>query len=155
MHKISSLILIALFLLISENVFSQNLFIFTLNNLDFGDVYIGYPKTVAHTDAGAAKFRIYQNKSKDEDVRITFTLPSSLINGSYTVPITFGSATSAYSLNDLPTGRITFNPNTPLTYLGLKRNTNLYIWLGGAINVPTSSIPGIYTATITVTVVII
>jgi len=155
MNKIYGLIFLALFLLISENMFSQSLFISRLNNLDFGDVYIGYPKTVAHNDAGAAKFRTYHTLFFSRNIRITFTLPSSLINGSYTVPVTFSSATSAYSRNDLPTGRTAFSPNTPLTYNGLPRNAYLYIWLGGAITVPINVIPGIYTATITVTVVII
>jgi hypothetical protein len=155
MNKIFGLILITLFLLISENILSQNLFIVTLNNLDFGDVYIGYPKTVAHTDAGAAKFRIYHTRTGNRNVRITFTLPSSLVNGSYAIPVTFGSTTSAYSRNDLTTGRTAFNPSTPLTYNNLPRNAFLYIWLGGAITITTNVIPGIYTATITVTVVII
>ena len=145
----------ALCLLISENAFSQSLFINRLNNLDFGDVYIGYSKTVAHNNASAAKFRLYHTRIGNRNVRITFTLPSSLVNGSYNVPITFGSTTSAYSRYDLTTGRTAFNPNTPLTYNNLPRNAYLYIWLGGAITVPTNVIPGIYTATITVTVVII
>lgn len=153
MNKNFTIIFITLFLLINENVFSQNLFINTLNNLNFGDVYIGYSQTVLHTDAGAAKFSLYQDISKDANLQITFTLPGSLINGAYSVPITFSSATTAYSLIDLPTGRTTFNPSTPLTYNKLKRNTNLYIWLGGAVNLPTNIIPGIYTATITLTVV--
>jgi hypothetical protein len=155
MNKIFSVILIALFLLISENILSQNLFIVTLNNLDFGDVYIGYSKTINHIDAGAAKFRTYHTYFSNRNIRITFTLPSTLVNGSYTIPVTFSSTTSAYSRFDLTTGRTAFNPNTPLTYNSLPRNAYLYIWLGGAITIPTNVIPGIYTATITVTVVII
>lgn len=155
MNKIFSLILIALFLLISENVFSQSLFILTLNNLNFGDVYIGYSKTVTHTNAGAAKFRTYHTYFSNRNIRITFSLPGTLRNGSYTIPISFGSTTSAWSLTDLPTGRTNFNPNNSLTRNNLGRNVSLYIWLGGAITVPTNVIPGIYTATITVTVVII
>jgi hypothetical protein len=153
MYKNFGLILIAFFLLTSNTVFSQNVFFFTLNNLDFGDVYIGYSKIVNHTDAGAAKFRTYQNRLNNPNVTITFTLPSTLDNGSYTIPITFGSTTSAYSLTDLPTGRTNFNPNSPLI-MRLSRNRNLYLWLGGSINLPASIIPGIYSSTITVTIVV-
>ena len=156
MNKNFGIILISLCLFIHNNVFSQSLIINTLNNLDFGDVYIGYSSTITHTDAGAAKFIIDHNmQGGNQELQITFTLPGSFNNGSYSVPITFGSTTTAYSLTDLPTGRINFDPNTPLTYYKFKRKDNLYIWLGGTINVPTNIIPGLYTATITVTVVII
>ena len=155
MYKNFGIILISLCLFIHNNGFSQGLIINTLNNLDFGDVYIGYSRTITHTDAGAAKFRIDYDLSGNYNLQITFTLPGSLNNGSYSVPITFGSTTTAYSLTDLPTGRINFDPNTRLTYNKSRRQDNLYIWLGGIINVPTNIIPGLYTATITVTVVII
>jgi hypothetical protein len=153
MHRYIGLLFISFFLLISNATFSQNVFFFTLNNLDFGDVYIGYSKTVNHIDAGAAKFRTYQNRRNNPLVTITFTLPTTLNNGSYTIPITFGSSTSAHSFTDLPTGRTTFNPRTPLS-LRLSRNRNLYLWLGGFVNLPISIIPGVYSSTITVTIVV-
>ncbi len=155
MNKNFGIILISLCLFIHHNGFSQGLIINTLDNLDFGDVYIGYSSTIGHTDAGAAKFRIDHDLPGNYNLQITFTLPGSLNNGSYSVPIIFGSTTTAYSLTDLPTGRINFDPNTPLTYYKFKRKDNLYIWLGGTINVSTNIIPGLYTSTITVTVVII
>ena len=144
----------SLFVLINQNVFSQDVFAFTLNNLDFGDVYIGYSKIVNHTDAGAAKFRLYQNRKNNPNINVTFALPGSLVNGTYSVPVTFGSTTSAWSLTDLPTGRTNFNPNTTLRRR-LARNTNLYIWLGGNVIIPVSNIPGVYSGTITVTITVL
>jgi hypothetical protein len=155
MYKIFLLTLLVHCLFFEDNIFPQDLIINTYNNLDFGDVYIGYSSTISHTDAGAAKFRIDHSLPGNKDLQITFTLPSSLRNGIYSVPILFSSTYSAYSLVDIPTGRTNFNPNVPLMYYKFKRNQFLYTWLGGSINVPTNIVPGIYTATITVTVVII
>ncbi len=153
--KIRVKLLVLFMLFISTRAYSQGLFVITMNNLDFGDVYIGYSKTVAHTDAGAAKFRTYHTRPGNRNLQITFTLPSSLVYSSYSVPITFGPTTSAYSLTDLPTGRTNFDPQTPLYYYGIRRDINLYIWLGGSVNIPTNVIPGTYTGTITITVVMI
>lgn len=142
-----------LFTFYCGTVYSQNVFFYTLSNLDFGDVFLGYSKTVNHTDVGAAKFQTYQNRANNPFVQITFTLPSALRNGSYSVPITFSSATSAYSTIDSPTGRTNFNPSNAL-FGRLSRNTRVYFWLGGSVSVPTNIIPGTYSATITATIVV-
>jgi hypothetical protein len=152
-HKNICFLVVVIFLVAGQSIFSQNAFIYTLNNLDFGDVYIGYPKTVNHTDAGAAKFRAYQDRRNNAWILINFTLPSTLNNASYTVPIAFGSTTSAWSLNDLPSGRTNFDPNSFLI-TRIRRNDDIFIWLGGSITVPTNCIPGIYSSTITVTMIV-
>jgi hypothetical protein len=126
----------------------------TENNLDFGDAYIGYPKTLNHTDAGAAKFRMRQTVRGNPWVAVNFVLPNSLVNGAYSVPVIFGPSTTAYSKTDSPAGRTNFDPNSTLT-IRLQRNDFLYIWLGGVINVPTNIIPGVYTTTITVTITVL
>lgn len=144
---------IAIFIFLGNSTYSQNVFMYALNNLDFGDVYIGYSKTVNHTDAGSAKFRTYQNRRNSAFVVISFSLPSTLNNGSYTLPITFGSSTSAWSFNDLPYGRTNFDPRYSLAGT-LSRNRNVYLWIGGNITVPTNVIPGTYSSTITATIVV-
>lgn len=154
MNKFFCLRFIALIFLINASVFSQDLIINTLNNLDFGDVYIGYSKTVNHADIGAAKFRIDHNIPGNQDLQITFTLPNTLNNGAYSIPITFSSATTAYSIIDNLSGRVNFNPNTTFTYTKFKRKDLLYLWLGGIVNVPTNVVAGVYQSTITVTIVV-
>jgi hypothetical protein len=138
--------------IINGNTFSQSVTAFAENNLSFGDVYMGYSKTVNHLDATAAKFRLVHNFAGNPNFIISFTLPGSLVFNSYNVPISFGAATSAYNTTDSPSGRTSFNPNSPLSAKILP-NRSFYIWLGGVVNIPTNVIPGTYTGTITVTVV--
>ncbi len=154
MKKNLSIILATMLLLFSEAVYSQNITMITENNLNFGDAYMGYSSTVNHTDAGAAKFRIRQTVKGNPYVSVTFTLPTALVNGAYSIPVIFGPSTTAYSNTDSPAGRINFNPNSPLV-TRLQRNNYLYIWLGGTINIPTNVITGVYSSTITVTLTIL
>lgn len=154
--KINQIVFIALaFLLLTNISYSQRqIEIRTENNLNFGDAYMGYSTTINHTDAGAAKFRIRQTVLGNPYISVTLTLPTALVNGSYSVPVTFASTTSAYSNFDSPAGRINFNPNSPLI-TRLQRNNYLFIWLGGVSTVPTNIVPGFYTSTITITVTIL
>ena len=155
MNKIFRVILSLAFILFCEISYSQrNIEIITQNNLNFGDAYMGYTTTINHTDAGAAKFRIRQTVLGNPYISVTLTLPTVLVNGTYSIPVIFGPATTAWSNIDLPAGRTNFNPNTPLI-TRLQRNNYLYIWLGGVINVPTNIITGVYSSTITITVTIL
>lgn len=142
------------FILFNVAVFPQNIYAITESNLNFGDAYIGYSKTLNHIDAGAAKFRMRQTVRGNPWVAVNFVLPSALVNGAYSVPVIFGPSTTAYSNTDSPAGRTNFNPNSTLT-IRLQRNNFLYIWLGGVLNVPTNIVPGVYSSTITVTITIL
>lgn len=156
MKKNLNLIIISFSILLVELVFAQQHTVtaITESNLNFGDAYIGYSKTLNHTDVGAAKFRMRQTVRGNPWVVINFSLPSALVNGAYSVPVIFGSSTTAYSNTDSPAGRTNFDPNSTLT-IRLQRNVFLFIWLGGVLNVPTDIVPGVYSSTITVTITIL
>lgn len=155
MNKIYNILFPLIFILACDISYSQKtITIITENDLNFGDAYMGYTTTINHTDAGAAKFRIRQTVLGNPYISATITLPTSLVNGSYSIPVIFGPATTAWSYNDLPAGRINFDPNSPLI-TRLQRNDYLYIWLGGVINVPTNIITGVYSSTITITITIL
>lgn len=147
---------ILFFILLVEFTFAQQRIVtaITESNLNFGDAYIGYSKTLNHTDGGAAKFRMRQTVLGNPWVAVNFVLPTVMINGAYSVPVVFGPSTTAYSYVDSPAGRTIFNPNSTLT-IRLQRNDFLFIWLGGVLNVPTNIVPGVYTSTITVTITIL
>jgi len=147
---ISFLILVVEFALAQQ----QTVTAITESNLNFGDAYIGYSKTLTHTDAGAAKFRMRQTVRGNPWVTVNFVLPTALVNGAYSVPVIFGPSTTAYSNTDSPAGRTNFDPNSTLT-IRLQRNNFLYIWLGGVLNVPTNIVPGVYSSTITVTITVL
>ena len=155
MDKINYIILLLSFFLACDISYSQKTIeIITENDLNFGDAYMGYTTTINHIDAGAAKFRIRQTVLGNPYISATLTLPTSLVNGSYSIPVIFGPTTTAWSNVDLPAGRINFDPNSPLI-TRLQRNNYLYIWLGGVINVPTYIVTGVYSSTITITITIL
>ena len=155
MNRTFKFTLLIIIVLLCDISYSQrNIEIITENNLNFGDAYMGYSTTVNHADAGAAKFRIRQNIRGNPYLSVTLTLPTNLVNGSYSIPVIFDAATTAWSYNDLPAGRINFDPNSPLV-TRLQRNDYLYIWLGGVINVPTNIVTGVYSSTITITITIL
>ena len=131
-------------------VYSQTLTINHLNDLDFGQVFMGYSAEVQHTDANAEEFSI-SHTIKQINILVQFTLPTALTYQGYSIPITFDYAHSAWSLNDLPYGRTNFDPAAQTTFTNLKNKDVVYIWLGGIINVPLNISPGTYQGTITIT----
>lgn len=135
-------------------LFSQT-FITVTNNLNFGDVFIGYNKTVTDLDPLAGRFQFYHTDGRRENVRITFGLPSTLTNGINSVPIIFSQSYSSYGYANSTTGRIYFNPYNPLIIKNLRRNRIVYFWLGGTIQSSNNIIPGIYSGTIQITVEIL
>lgn len=93
---------------------SQSIITYRNNDLEFGDIFIGYSETILHTDEGAAKFYFYHTKFFRSDLLVTFKLPSFLSNGNNSVPLKFSSNSGAWSYYDRQTGRVNFNPNSPL-----------------------------------------
>jgi len=140
--------LICLFILGSFFEISiAQLYVFKLNDLSFGDVFIGYSAVVTDIDPSAAKFRFYQDIKKKIDIRVRFTLPANLTSGGSSIPITFSSTYSTWSANDNLSGRTNFNPFSPLLFPRLLRNNDIFIWLGASIS-PTSVPHGLYQGTI-------
>ena len=144
------LIFLPAFILIVTSIYPQTLTISNLNNLDFGEVFMGYSAEVQQTDPNAEKFSI-SHTTKQIDILVQFTLPSALTYQGDTVPITFDYAHSAWSLNDLSYGRTNFDPASQLTINKLKNKDVVYVWLGGVINVPLNISPGTYQGTIVIT----
>ncbi len=125
----------------------SQLYVFKEKDLSFGDVFIGYPAVITDSDPRAAKFRFYQDISRQRDIRVRFTLPSSLTSGSSSIPITFSSAYSTWSQTDTPGGRTNFDPFSPLLFPKLRRDNDIFIWLGASIN-PMNIPIGLYQGTI-------
>jgi hypothetical protein len=126
----------------------------TLRDLGFGTVIKGVATTVQPIDANAGAWQI--TGSANAFVTISFTLPTVLTNiqalpGS-TMPISFGATSARWrrATND-PTGGAAFNPATATTgRFGPTANPTLYIWLGGTVNPAAPTKPGIYQATVIV-----
>ncbi len=144
-------LVIFLFFLFSFKSYSQ-VYATKYTDLDFGDVFIGYPAEVNHIDATAAKFRFFHFAFFIRNMQITFTLPTRLSYQSYNIPITFDASHTAWSYNDVPTGRTNFDPHSPLYINNVWLLTPVYVWLGGKLNSTGGVPPGTYQGTIIVTV---
>lgn len=137
-------------LLISQNLFAQ-LIIQKLNDLNFGDVFIGYSTTVTDLSPNAAKFMLYQDSQARMDLLVRFNLPEVLTNGSFAVRVNF-SGYASWARADALTGRTYFNPYSSTVINNVRRNRYHYIWLGGQVTSSTNILPGVYTGTIILTI---
>ncbi len=139
-----------------ENVMPQSVYAFSMNNLNFGDVFIGYSAEVKHNDENAAKFVFLHTQFfRSRDFLVTLTLPRFLRRGSDRIPVTFKLRHAAWSFRDREYGRRRFNPNSPLYIRNVGFFRPVYIWLGGKITTSSGNIPGIHSGTIILTVEIL
>jgi len=138
--------------ILSKDLFSQSIVSYKYNDLQFGDVFIGYSEKVEHTDSRAAKFYFYHTKYFRSDILVSFNLPKYLSNGKDNFPISFNSNPAAWSYRDRTSGRRSFNPNTPYELRRIFFYFPIYIWLGGTITTHTDLSPGNYSGTLTLTI---
>ncbi len=122
------------------------------NNLTFGTMFPGIPKTIDKSSANAAEFSI--GGDAGAEVTIDFSLPTYLSSGSNNMQIIFFTDGCAVDSNSTPNQSSPtyddLNPWQTLTYdLG---SSGLTVWIGGKA-VPGFRQPaGTYTADIILTV---
>jgi len=119
--------------------------------LSFGTLLGGVAQTVARTDPlNAAQIRI--RGTGDSDLLVSFLLPPALIGpGGASVPLTFGAGSAGYSPTRDVDDQRPFDPSAP-TVLGLPRNGQGMIYLGGTALPPAQATAGSYGATIVLTI---
>lgn len=146
------LIAIVFLLLTCEFSYSQgNLTITVVRNLNFEDVFGGQSKTVPITDQNCALFQL-DVRGNNHVFRVSFTLTSTLVNGSNTIPVTYSSNHAGYRINNNnPAGSTSFNPHGNFQLNPSNRDV-IYVWIGGETNPQLAAQPGTYTANIVITV---
>src|SRR5256886_1333786 len=117
--------------------------------LNFGNVFPGVNKTVNATDlTNGGRFDVTGQASTP--VTLSFTLPATLSSAGNTMPIV--SYTGEYAGNNLQTGAQVFTPasgaNPSLSAAGL-----LFVWVAAQVQPATNQAAGVYTGSITMTVV--
>ena len=123
------------------------------NNLEFGAVFPGVPKTVSKYNSGeAAEFFI--TGTPNAEITIDFTLPPYMYDSGSTMVMQFSatdcSMDSSATPNQSSPGRDNLNPWQTLTYrIG---SAGLTIWLGATVVPVVMQRPGNYSAAITLTV---
>lgn len=137
-----------------------------MNNLTFGGLVAGDSKTILPTEPGAALFQIsYSGKESEknesdkdhgyhygwQDITVQFNLPRNLNNNAHSLPIYFTSNSAVWSKGSNIHGAKSFDPNQQIQ-LKLKKNQDIYIWLGGMVRTSLSQWSGKYDNVITMTV---
>jgi hypothetical protein len=140
-----------IWIIIIGSSYAQNA---TVNNdLTFGDVFPGIPKTVdKSTPGGAAEF--YVTGTAGAEITIDFTLPTYMNSGGWNMQLVFHETDCAVDSSASPDqtdpGADNLNPWHTITYrLG---SAGLTIWLGGMVIPRVNQLQGDYTATIVLTV---
>jgi hypothetical protein len=120
-----------------------------MGDLDFGTITGGVPKTVAATDNAAGRLRV--RGVPGATTLATFTLPAQLNNGAQTFPI--GSWTGRQNTS-AGNGGTAFDPTTPGVAVALTGGGGQkFLFLGATASAPAGQQPGLYTATITLSVI--
>lgn len=120
-----------------------------VNDLQFGTVNAGTPKTPTTLATDAGRFNISGEPSTP--VTVSFTLPTVLTGaGATTIPISFGGSDGLH-WTAYPTTSVTFNPNAPFL-VSLDALGNLTIGISGTVSPPLGTTTGNYSGTVTLTV---
>lgn len=117
--------------------------------LSFGNVFPGVNKTVAATDlTNAGRFDVTGQASTP--VTLSFTLPATLGSAGNTMPIV--SYTAVHAQDNAQTGGVAFSPAAGATPT-LNAAGALWVWVGAQVQPATNQAAGVYTGSITMTVV--
>ena len=117
--------------------------------LNFGNVFPGVNKSIAATDlTNAGRFDVTGQASSP--VTISFTLPATLGSAGNTMPIV--SYTGVQALLATQAGGVAFSPAAGATPT-LSGTGALFVWVGAQVQPATNQAAGVYTGSITMTVV--
>jgi hypothetical protein len=143
------------FVTAGADISSTLLSIGTQRNLVFGVVVPGTPTVIdPRTNANAGMFAIHGNRNAE--VAVTFTLPTQLVVGPWTMPITFGPNSGCWRTTSVQGGCTRYDPSTVLVQRIRNQNppnNQLYVWIGGTASPSPTQHSGIYAGTITLSVV--
>ena len=125
-----------------------------IHGLTFGVVFPGVPRVVSRTDAAnAGQFDI--GYAKFSPIQLTFTLPSAMAGpAGATMPLVFGASDAGYSSPETITSQVGFDPRVPFATT-LDKNGRAAVFIGGRADPAPSQRAGAYTATITLTVLVL
>ena len=152
MNKLFFFILFVLFISVTDFISAQGIYITKLNDLNFGDVFIGYSKDLPHTDINAAKFRFYHTANSTKTIFINCTIQKTLSKLIDQSPIIFDQSNTDLTYTDKTSGRTNFNPYSRYKIKNIRAKRNVYIWLGANLPASGGVSFGLYEGTIILTV---
>jgi hypothetical protein len=119
------------------------------NDLAFGNVTQGVPKTVAYTDAGAGTFTV--TKAANSAVTLSFTLPTDLDSGTDLLPI--GTWTGAWNTSASTAGATAFTPSAGGETTSSTVETTLTVFVGATVTPAAAQTAGNYSGTVTMSAI--
>ncbi len=123
------------------------------NDLTFGDIFPGIPKSISsHTPGAAAEFTI--SGTAGAEITVDFTLPTYMSSSGYNMQLIFNETNCAMDSSATPDqtnpGNDNLDPWDTITYrLG---SGGLTIWLGGTVVPRLNQKNGDYDASIVLTI---
>lgn len=125
-----------------------------VRGLTFGAVFPGVPVTITRTDpVGSGQFDV--GGAKNARIQLSFTLPSVMSGpAGATMPLVFGSSDAGYSSPETITSQVGFDPAQPFVTF-LDKNGRAAVFIGGTAQPAPSQRAGAYTATLTLTVIVL
>jgi len=123
------------------------------NDLTFGAVFPGIPKTISKATPGSAA-EFFVSGTAGAEVTIDFTLPTYMSSGSWNMQLVFNETDCAMDSTASPDqtdpGYDDIDPWHTITYrIG---SAGLTIWLGGMVIPRINQLQGSYTGTIVLTI---
>lgn len=139
----------------SADVNANVLTISNVQNLTFGTVIPGTPTTINPKTGTTEGYFVIQG-ARNAEINVTFTLPTVLTAGVYTMPISFGAGSACSRPTPTQANCVLFDPSVAL--IDRIRNQNApnnhyHIWMGGTVSPTITQHGGVYYGTITMTVV--
>lgn len=132
---------------------TEPLAIVSTSSLDFGPVLPGVAATVnPRTGLNAGEFAV--QGFRRADFTATFTLPTQLAVGPYTMPIVFGAQSGCQDKDTRGACKF-FDPRVPFTGQIANKappQNTFFFWLGGTVTPAAGQQPGFYRGTITLQV---
>lgn len=150
-YAVSRLVMMLLLCFCAGEAAAQNITV--VQNLTFGNIMPGIPKTVAKYDAGAAA-EFYISGVAGNEVLIEFTLPRYMNSGGFNMQMVFAETDCSIDTSASPdqTSPLAddLDPWHAITYrLG---SNGLTLWLGGMAIPQLVQKPGDYSAVVVLTV---
>jgi hypothetical protein len=122
----------------------------TEQSLDFGRIVQNSTREISANDPLAG--RVLVTKADNQGVTIQVTYPSNIMNGSNSMSLTSNSNSGKYVAGGSSTA-VYFNPAGYTSPAGiLPTAPYLYVYFGGILSPMLSTVPGVYSGSITVMV---
>ncbi len=135
----------------SATVNAQTYSVTSVTPFNFGDVMPGATAVINPASTQAAVISINRSSAGNATSNLNIALPVSFSSGSNSIPITINTSDVQLIVDNGSAINPTTLPNVSFS-LGGGPNRTLQVRIGGSVNIPVNTIPGLYTGTFTISI---